>query len=417
MWVRSVRRHKIRKTLFAAASAAMISGCSTAENHHARSPADNRHSVTHVQIQMEEKQKAKAPEPLVEPSCRAWEKTRFPSYMLFFGNTVSDVIEKMPEHGGSVKIHGIRILKETKNLCALPYLFRELEHGNPEVRLHAMIGITSILGANRENPKAAEKIPALIEIMAHHKHKELRPLAFAALGQMGLIALPALIETLQSDNPEQRVNAAKGIEVMAYRTADKTLLDKAVAALMEAAKDPYVDVQNAAFVALGAIGDKRATPLLADAVRYPYLAQAAIQALVTAGDERALPILRLSLTDEDPFIRRCSAQALGAIGHADAAPALLHALDDEHWMVREEAAAALGKIVKKNPSSAKVAMVVPALIRLLRDPEMRVRFSAGRALQETGDKRALLALREASSHSDDEYMGKGAKAVMKTISK
>ena len=143
--------------------------------------------------------------------------------------------------------------------------------------------------------------------------------ASKALQQIGPATVPFLIKALRHENPRIREIAARGL----YGHAPNA--QKAISALTDALQDSDAFVRKWIAVALEALA-YHFGPIL----------------------KVAVPGLSDLLKDEDWAVREWAAHALGSIGTvADAAlPALQSALEDEEPVVRQAAAEALSKIQK-----------------------------------------------------------------------
>jgi HEAT repeat protein len=104
------------------------------------------------------------------------------------------------------------------------------------------------------------------------------------------------------------------------------------------------------------------------------------------GDRRATPLLIEALGDRDVETRIYAALALGRLRDPAAVPPLLKVFATEERDVRKAAAFALGEL--------RDARAVPALAEALADPIADVRFNAAIALARFGDKRAIGVVRE-----------------------
>jgi len=124
-------------------------------------------------------------------------------------------------------------------------------------------------------------------------------------------------------------------------------------------------------VVLGNLGDRRATPLLLDAVNDPD-AETRIYALWALGemkDPRAFPALAKAATDDDGGIRKMAVYALGELGGPEAVPALATAVNDPVADVRFNAAVALARF--NDPRALPVLREMLDRTRLARVEGMR----------------------------------------------
>lgn len=104
------------------------------------------------------------------------------------------------------------------------------------------------------------------------------------------------------------------------------------------------------------------------------------------GDRRATPLLIEALADRDVETRIYAILALGRLRDPAALPHLLEQLRSDERDVRKAAAYALGEL--GDPRAAD------ALVAALNDQSPDVRYNAGMALARSGDKRAIGVVRE-----------------------
>ena len=110
-----------------------------------------------------------------------------------------------------------------------------------------------------------------------------------------------------------------------------------VAPLIEQLRADDLDTRQAAAVALGRIGDRRATAPLVGALGEPELTLAAAGALARIGDGAAFDALLTRLGDPDPAVRQAVVAALNSIGHEDMPARIATLLTDRDPLVRESA--------------------------------------------------------------------------------
>jgi HEAT repeat protein len=118
----------------------------------------------------------------------------------------------------------------------------------------------------------------------------------------------------------------------------------------------------------------------------PRIRQYLSMVLGNLGDRRATPLLIEALADTSPDTRIYAALALGRLHDRAAVPPLLKVFSSDERDVRKAAAYALGEI--GDPSAA------PALATALSDPIADVRFNAAIALARLGDTRSIGVIRE-----------------------
>jgi HEAT repeat protein len=212
----------------------------------------------------------------------------------------------------------------------------------------------------------AEKTLALVKDLGS-TDRNVWPKARKELQEMGVLAVPFLIEALESGKPEIRRHAAQLLGSIGRDAR------AAVPALIKALSDPDARLRVAAVYTLGrAAGEHGLAQLRRRSGLPPRDGD--------EGDATAVPALVAALRDSDQFMRGYAADALASIGPVakDAVPALLAALndprDEEHLHARYKAALALAQI----GPDAKVAL--PALVKALGDEERSVRYAAASVL-------------------------------------
>ena len=107
--------------------------------------------------------------------------------------------------------------------------------------------------------------------------------------------------------------------------------------LIEQLRAEDLDTRQAAVVALGRIGDRKATPALITALGDGELAVPVAGALARLGDEAAFEPLLGLLDHADSTVRQAAIAALNSIGHRTMPSRVLTLLDDVNPVVRESA--------------------------------------------------------------------------------
>jgi len=103
-----------------------------------------------------------------------------------------------------------------------------------------------------------------------------------------------------------------------------------------------LETRQAAAVALGHIGDRRATPALIEALRDEELAVPAAGALARVGDAAAFDALIAFVGHADGAVRQATIAALNSIGHPNMPRRVLALFGDSNALVRESAARIAG---------------------------------------------------------------------------
>jgi serine/threonine protein kinase len=163
----------------------------------------------------------------------------------------------------------------------------------------------------------------------------------------------------------------------AVRTLEFSHDPRALAALVEALRDPSLKVKAAAIKAIVKMGEDATGPvirLLNDAIddRDNLTARYAAKALGLIGDNSISSVLIELLNSDDKFVACESALALGGLGESRAVPELMTLLDQPNGNLRFAAAEALGQIC--DPISR------PSLEQRLTDEDEGVRAKARWAL-------------------------------------
>jgi HEAT repeat protein len=107
--------------------------------------------------------------------------------------------------------------------------------------------------------------------------------------------------------------------------------------LVEQLQGDELEIRQAAAVALGRIGDRRATSALVEALEDDDIAVAAAGALARIGDASAFEALIRLVGDPDGAIRQATVAALNSIGHAEMPRHVRALLEDSNPLVRESA--------------------------------------------------------------------------------
>ena len=264
-------------------------------------------------------------------------------------------------------------------------LIRELQDTDSDVRSIAAVTLGEI------GPEAEDAVPILIKLLQDQDAEGfVRANAATALGKIGegaSKAVPALINALRDQDKYVRRDAAEALEKIGTPRTIKTVKDRyrvviplgwtgsedEVPALIQALQNENKDVRVNAVVTLGQIESEDVVPVLIEALQ-DQDEWVRVNAAWTLGQRgksasKAVPILIKALQDQDEWVRASAAMALGEIGESasKAVPALINALQDQDKYVRRYATGALGKIGKAT---------VPVLIQTLKDERINVPFFA-----------------------------------------
>jgi HEAT repeat protein len=184
-----------------------------------------------------------------------------------------------------------------------------------------------------------------------------------------------------------------------------------------------LDTRQAAAVALGRIGDRKATPALVAALRDTELAVAVASALARIGDHDAFDALIGLLDHTDTAVRQAAIAALNSIGHPEMASRILPLLDDPRSIVRESAVRIAGyfgyhecldRVIDRCADPAEAVRraavehlpffdqpkTIPVLLRALERDTPPVRAAAATALARVSERDALAPLLRALDDRD-----------------
>lgn len=206
--------------------------------------------------------------------------------------------------------------------------------------------------------------------------------------------LTTLLDTLQGDDWQQRVGAAKALREYAkvMRDVDNPDTIGRLTALLR--HEDWI-VRWSATEALGWIRNKSTVPQLINIISDDNwtVRVAVIRALVEIDDESAMEMISNAVDDRNHLVREAAAEALGVLGGKSAISILSNATTDSEEFVRLAAVQALGKL-------ADTESIEP-LMNALTDSSQHVRWAAANALRQFTDERLVAGFIELL---DDHYM-------------
>jgi len=159
--------------------------------------------------------------------------------------------------------------------------------------------------------------------------------------------IPDYLTEIRAGSSHERWQAAYQLSKSLKRGEAKRYpnLEEQVAQLYRESKNDDPRIRRYLSMVLGNLGDRRATPLLLDALN-DRDAETRIYALMALGELRdpaSVPSIIQAAGSQDKDIRKTAYYALGAIGDPRAVPLLAGGLDDEIADVRWNAAIALAR--------------------------------------------------------------------------
>jgi len=193
--------------------------------------------------------------------------------------------------------------------------------------------------------------------------------------------------------------------------------------LIEQLSSEDLDTRQAAAVALGRIGHRKATGALVDALRDPEMALPVAGALARIGDHDAFAALLELLGHRETAVRQSAIAALNSIGHPEMPSRIRPLLDDGDALVRESAVRIAGYFGYTESTDRVLARcqdpvetvrraaieqlpffehdgVIPALIHAIERETPAVRAAAAAALARIDEQDALPVLRRALGDPD-----------------
>jgi HEAT repeat protein len=241
-------------------------------------------------------------------------------------------------------------------------------------------------------------------------HEAVRAQIVEALVRHGAGVVGLLVEQLRAEDLETRQAAA----VALGRIGDR----RAVAALVRSLRDSELAVPAAG--ALARIGDRDAFDgLLALLGNHdPAIRQSAIAALNSIGHPDMAARIQPLLSNPDPLVRESALRIAGYFGYSDCVEQVLQCCRDESEIVRRAAIESLAffddaRVVpslvealdRQQPPAVRAAaaaalaradhdVAANALIHALRDPDAWVRYVTLRSLGSTGDRGVVPAVLE-----------------------
>ena len=278
---------------------------------------------------------------------------------------------------------------------ALPALLEGLQSDDVHIRRNAAFGLGE-LGAD-----GRPALEALARVLKTDSDFEVRRNAAFALGEIGEPAIPVLLTMLNDKDPRIRRVVTAALVRIGF---------PAVPHLVQLLRHSDTTVRRNAAVILGGIGPQAsdALPALEKSLQDPdkgfqWTVKQAIRKIKQIPDDAAASEITLSpgptdivarskpahqnltscetvqqllvrLSDEKSEVRRQAAFALAKKGQP-AIPALIQALQSDNTVTRKNAVFALGEMGKDARSA------IPAIEKLMRDPDPTVRWIAENALK------------------------------------
>jgi len=280
-----------------------------------------------------------------------------------------------------------------------------------------------VAGMAEERSHLVARVRRLLDTTPFPSAPGRRMLASASIVAVliAVVAVPGVSLARHQSDPGQEANPAQsGQEENSGRqtSASQDSARAVIRALLEAARDPDLEVRRAAIRSLGRYEDPSTAPAFREALRDPdpEIRTIAIEALAEFKDRSSVGAIAAALRDENVEVRRAAADALDELPAASARTELIAALRDPDAEVRESAISALAQLKDPAATDALIAAMKdpkpdvraraiealhelelptppPALLDALRDPSPAVRQQAAHAVGHYQDARAVPTLR------------------------
>ena len=236
----------------------------------------------------------------------------------FFDNSmVPRMIDALKDKDSRVRAEVVRTLGEFEDRRALDPLITGLSDNSPSVREAA---IRVLILKSYEDSRISDSVIGLL----NDPSTLVRSAAVVYFREKpDKRAVEALIPLLSDKNTDIASISAQALAKIGDAKAVDPLI-KVVRSEYDRERMLDIYLRNSAIIALGQIKDKKATPVIIDALQKKELRISAVIALRTLKDNRAVPVLIKCLSDDDPYVRRLAASALRDIGD----PAGLEAVKD-----------------------------------------------------------------------------------------
>ena len=251
---------------------------------------------------------------------------------------------------------------------------------NPEIR-RAAVGLFEELDFQAP-------LEDVIDIVSEYEDEDeelvIRSIAYVSKERSDEIA-DVLLPLIDSANDSIARAAIRGIGRAGSKAHAEELLERFESSRYDAVRKPDI------ILAFGELGSEEVVDTLIDILededeemtwrRY------ACDALGKIGDPRALPSIERALVNSDAMLRAYAVSSIRYFESDDIVPSLIQGLKDSFWRVRISAAQGLAAI------QAEEAVPILAF-KARRDPELKVRDEALRALSGIGNTDAFTHIRK-----------------------
>lgn len=252
--------------------------------------------------------------------------------------------------------------------------------------------------------KNDEKIIALIDSLLNQETGQMEEAYVKLKNSRNKSVAPVLIRYLDSKNPLIR-------RLTASILGERREKD-AVFPLIEKLKDNDIGVILSAIIALGDIGDKKATEPLTKMLKdespfFYFIRLNTADTLAKIGDRRAVPQLIEAIKEDDLLLMRSTIEALLTIDPESTVNPLIEILNDEKALFKDLAAEFLGII--------KDTKAVKPLIKILDDSDIEVKICAVQALGKIENDESLFPVIKLYMKTDNDILKKNIRETIKNV--
>lgn len=252
--------------------------------------------------------------------------------------------------------------------------------------------------------KNDEKIISLIDSLLSQETGHMEEAYVKLKNSRSKSVAPVLIRYLDSKNPLIRRFASS---ILGERREKDAVLP-----LIEKLNDNDIGVILSAIIALGDIGDKKATEPLTKMLKdespfFYFIRLNTADTLAKIGDRRAVPQLIEAIKEDDLLLMRSTIEALLTIDPESTVNPLIEILNDEKALFKDLAAEFLGIIKDKK--------AVKPLIKILDDSDIEVKICAVQALGKIENDESLFPVIKLYMKTDNDILKKNIRETIKNV--
>jgi HEAT repeat protein len=310
---------------------------------------------------------------------RALQESAFDALIKIEDDAVNGYIRRALDHDDSgIRITAVRALSDMRDEASLPDLLRMLRSDqNTDVRVVVLESLV------RFAPLGENEVVYIRDLLGDPSD-QIRKHAVNTLSRLNdEESVFEIIRMLEDDeNPSVRKECAYALGKMQERANQ----DRVIEALANAMKrDEDHGVREASVFAMGQFGGEEADKILRKTIRDQDedddVIKTAVEQLGNMKSAKAVDSLIRLLEHRNPLVRHAAVRALGTIGDDKATRPLLYMLKDQEKYVRLEADKALKNIETSKKDIGEQEELIPGLS----DPSPYVRAESAEKLAESGD--------------------------------